>query len=108
VAALLDAGFGYFVWMTHLVVVYVATAVGCQLGLGRASAGTRTTFLLVLALVTVVAVAAAVVHAIQRYRRFRAVPDRRFRMWVTVGGDAIACVAIGWQLIPILLVPVCT
>lgn len=107
VATLLDATFGYFVWVAHLLVVYVATAVACQFGLGSASASTRTTFLLALALVTVAALAIVVLHAIRRFRRFRDVPDRQFRMWVTMAGDAIASVAIGWQLMPILLVPVC-
>jgi hypothetical protein len=107
VGALLDTAFGYFVWAAHFLVVYIATAVSCQLGLGTAGAGTRTTFLAVLALVTAAAAAVVVLHAVRRYRQQRDMPQRRFRMTVTVGNDALATVAIAWQLLAIALVPVC-
>jgi hypothetical protein len=57
--------------------------------------------------VTVAADAIVVVHALRRYRRRREAPEQRFRMSVTIGADAIAAVAITWQLIAILLVPIC-
>lgn len=104
---LLDLGFGFLVWAAHFLAVYVATAVACVLGLGAASASRVATFLTALALVTVVATAVVVWHAIRRYRQHREVPDRHFRMSVTIGADAIAAVAIVWQLFPILLVPAC-
>ncbi|HEU4630044.1 MAG TPA: hypothetical protein VFS08_09855 [Gemmatimonadaceae bacterium] len=107
VRALLDTAFGYFVWAAHFLVVYIATAVSCQLGLGTAGARTRTTFLAVLALVTVAAVAIVALHTVRRYRRQRELPERRFRMAVTIGNDAIAAVAIAWQLLAIALVPLC-
>lgn len=107
VSALLDTVFGYFVWAGHFLTVYIATAVSCQLGLGAASAGTRTTFLAVLALVTVAAVGIVALHAARRYRRQREMPDQRFRMIVTIGNDALATVAIAWQLLAIALVPLC-
>ncbi len=107
IGALLDAAFGYFVWAAHFLVVYVATAVSCQLGLGGAEAGARTTFLVVLALVTVAAAAVVVLHALRRHRWLRDRPERRFRMAVTIGNDAIATVAIAWQLLAIALVPLC-
>lgn len=105
--ALLDTTFGYFVWAAHFLVVYIATAVSCQLGLGTTTGGTRTTFLTVLALVTVAAAAIVVMHAVRRYRQQRDLADRRFRMTVTIGNDAVATVAIAWQLLAIALVPVC-
>jgi hypothetical protein len=105
--ALLDTAFGYFVWATHFLVVYIATAVSCQLGLGTAGAGIRRTFLAVLALVTVAAVAVVVLHAIRRYRHQHDLPGRRFRSTVTIGNDAVAAVAIAWQLLAITLVPLC-
>ena len=79
----------------------------CQLGLGTAPESSRTTFLVVLALVTVAAAAVVVLHATRRYRQQRDLPDRRFRMAVTIGNDAVATVAIAWQLLAITLVPLC-
>lgn len=105
--ALLDTAFGYFVWAVHFLAVYVATAVSCQLGLRAGGAGTRTTFLAVLALVTVAAAAVVVLHAARRHRQLRDDPDRRFRMTVTIGNDAVATVAIAWQLLAVTLVPLC-
>lgn len=107
VRPLLDSAFGFLVWAAHLLTVYVATAVACQLGLGVAGASARTSFLTALAIVTMAAVAIVALHAFRRSRQPGDVPDERFRRSVTIGGDAIAAVAITWQLIAILLVPVC-
>jgi membrane protein implicated in regulation of membrane protease activity len=106
-AWLLDPAFGYFVWAAHLLAVYITAAVACVLGLGAASAATRSTFQATLALATVATAAVVLLHAARRYRQQREMPDLRFRMAVTIGGDAIAAVAIAWQLFPILLVPAC-
>ena len=107
VTPLLDVAFGFFVWAAHLLVVYVSTAVACQLGLGATDAGSRTIFLTALALVTVAAAAIVGLHAVRRYRQQRDVPERRVRMSLTIGCDAIATLAITWQLFAILLVPIC-
>jgi hypothetical protein len=104
---LLDPIFGYFVWAAHLLVVYIAAALACQLGLAAATAATRTTFTAVLALVTVGAAAIVMLHAVRRYRQNPEPADQGFLVWVTVGNDAIATVGILWQLYSILLVPVC-
>jgi len=104
---LLDPAFGLFIWAAHFLAVYVGTAVACVLGLGTASPGARTTFLTVLVALTAVAAALVVGHALWRYRQYRDLPDRRFRMVLTIGNAGIATVGIGWQLFPILLVPVC-
>lgn len=102
----LDLAFGFFVWGAHFLTVYIATAVACVLGVGEASAGARITFLAALALVTVAAAALVLWHAVRRYRQGDAT-ETGFHTSVTVGGDAIATVAISWQLFPILLVPPC-
>ena len=34
-------------------------------------------------------------------------PKKSFRMSIAIGGDAIAAVAILWQLFPFLMVPLC-
>jgi hypothetical protein len=104
---LLDPVFGYFIWAAHLLVVYIAAAIACQLGLGAASAATQTTFTTTLALITVGAAAIVVLHAVRRYRQNREALDEDFSMWVTIGNDAIATVGILWQLYSILMVPVC-
>jgi hypothetical protein len=107
VGALLDVAFGYFVWAAHFLLVYIATAVSCQLALGVAEAGSRTAFLFLLAVVTVVAAAVVLLHAARRYRQHRDLPRQRFRMTVTIGNDAIATVTIAWQLLAVVLVPLC-
>jgi hypothetical protein len=105
--ALLDPAFGFFLWSVHFLVVYIAAAVACVLGLGGASASTRSAFLIALVLVTLVAAAVLAIHGVVRYRQLRGVPDQQFRMSVAIGGDAIAAVAVLWQLFPILMVPLC-
>jgi hypothetical protein len=105
VRPLLDLAFGFFVWAVHLLVVYIGTALACVLGLGAASRGSRTMFVISLGVVTLLAVAVVVSHALRRYRQHRTQPA--FRTAVAMGGDAIACVAIAWQLFPLVLVPVC-
>jgi hypothetical protein len=107
VRALLDAMFGFFVWVAHLLVIYAGTALACQFGLATAGRGARVTAVTVLVIMTIVAGGAVVLHALRRYREQRDVADLRFRMAVTVGCDTIATVAIAWQLLAILLVPIC-
>lgn len=107
VATLLDVGFGFFVWAAHFLAIYIATAVACQLGLGTSGAGVRATFQGVLLAVTVATAGFVVLHAVRRYRSLRDQADDRFRMRVTIGNDAIATIAIAWQLIAVSLVPLC-
>jgi hypothetical protein len=107
VSQLLDGAFGFFVWATHFLVIYIATALACVLGLGTATRDYRISFLAALAIVTAAAAAVVVLHAVRRYRQQRDIPQQRFRMSVTIGCDSIATVAIVWQLFPTLLVPVC-
>ena len=103
---LLDLAFGLFIWALHFLTVYVAAASVCA-GLGAASTGSRTTLLTGLTLVTIAAIATIIFHALRRYRQQHEIPDQHFRMAVTLGCDAIAAVAVAWQLFPILLVPQC-
>jgi hypothetical protein len=104
---LLDPAFGFFVFSIHFLVVYIAEAVACALGLVGTSSGARSGFLWSLALVTLACAAVAIGHSATRYRQQRHDPDQRFRIAMTIGNDAIASVAILLQLFPILLVPVC-
>jgi hypothetical protein len=107
VGPLLDSAFGFFVWAVHLLLVYVSTAIACQLGLGNAGEPSRTLYLTVLIGVTIAAAALVVLHATRRYLRDREDAERRFRMRLTVGCDALATLAIAWQIFPLLLIPVC-
>jgi hypothetical protein len=104
---LLDPVFGFFLWAAHFLIVYIAAAVACALGLGAASADTRTIFLTALVLVTLVAAAVLALHGVLRYRQLRGLPKERFRMSVAIGGDAVAAVAVLWQLFPLGMVPLC-
>ena len=107
VSRVLDLAFGFFVWAAHFLIIYIATAVSCVLGLGGASNAARTGFLTTLALITVAAAVLVIVHGLLRYMTLRAVPEQRFRMSVTVGCDAVAAIAIIGQFLPIFIVPLC-
>jgi hypothetical protein len=107
VGSLLDSVFGFFIWAAHLLVVYVSMAIACQLGLGNAGQAGRTGFITALIGLTVAAAAVVVLHGFRRYRRDGGDPERRFRVWLTVGCDALATIAIGWQVFPLLLIPAC-
>lgn len=100
-AALLDAAFGFLVWAVHLVVIYATTAIWCRLGLARGM------LLVLLVALTVAAAAIVLQHAVRRWRRDRAVEERRFRLSLTAGVDAIATFAILLQLLAIALIPAC-
>ena len=107
VRRILDPAFGLFVWAAHLVVIYVAQAVACVLGVPSRSAQAETAVLAGLAGITVVAAAIVGAHGLRRYRQRAETDDERFLFNIAVGQDAIAAVAILWQLIPIFMVPVC-
>ena len=104
---LLDPIFGFGVWAAHLLVIYVSTAVACQLGLGSRAGNVQSSFLISLGLVTLAAAAVVVWHARRRYRQQSEVRERGFLVRIAVGHDAIAALAILWQLIPLSMVPIC-
>ena len=104
---LLDAVFGFGVWAAHLLIVYVSTAVACQLGLASRAVDVQSTVIVSLVGVTFVSAGAVVWHAVKRYRQQQEMREPGFLLRIAVGHDAIATVAILWQLVPILMVPVC-
>jgi hypothetical protein len=104
---LLDTVVGFFVWAIHLLVIYIATALECQFSPGTVGSGRHRVLLTALALITVLAAALVLLHAIRRYRQQRGLPMQQFRLALTVGSDAIAAIAILWQLLAIVLVPAC-
>ena len=104
---LLDPAFGLFVWAAHLVVIYVANAVFCVLGIPSRNLRAGTSLVIVLAAVTIVAAAIVALHGLRRYRERPAMYNHRFLLRMAVGQDAIAALAILWQLVPIFMSPVC-
>ena len=107
VRPLLDSTLGLGVWALHLLIIYPVTATACQLGLRDATRGGRSTFVAVMVIVTVLALAIVALHALRRHRLFGTMPERQFRIALTIGCDALAGVAIAWQLFALLLVPLC-
>jgi hypothetical protein len=96
---LLDLGFGFFVWAVHFLLIYVGAALACVLESGDLRP--------VWVLLTMAAAGGVVWHGLARYRARERVPDDGFVRAVTVGGDAIALVAILWQLFALAIVPAC-
>lgn len=107
VRRLLDPAFGFFVWAAHLVVIYVANAVFCVLDVTSRNPRAGTALVIALAAVTIVAAAIVGGHGLKRYRERPETPDQGFLFNVAVGQDAIAAMAILWQLVPIFMSPVC-
>ena len=99
VRRLLDAMFGFFVWAMHLLVIYIWEAVACQLG--------RTTFVPGLVIATLIAAAIVIAHGAKRYGQRHETHDHAFLIRIAIGHDALAAVAIVWQLFAILMVPIC-
>ena len=104
---LLDASFGFGVWAIHLLAVYVSTAVACQLGLGARDATLQSRAVVTLVAITLVAAAVVVLHAVTRYRQQKGMQERGFLARLAVGQDAVAALAILWQIIPLTMVPLC-
>ncbi len=104
---MLDATFGFFVWAAHLLLVYIAHAVSCQLGVGRWAFITPAALAGLIVGATIVLAGVVWAHAALRYRRWRRRPEREFRTFLTVGCDLLASIAIVWQLLAVGLIPVC-
>lgn len=107
VRRLLDPAFGFFVWLAHFVVIYVANAVTCGLRLTSEGPGAGSVLVLSLTAVTVGAAMVVALHGVKRFRALATAADAGFLLRVAVGNDAIAAFAILWQLIPIFMSPVC-
>jgi hypothetical protein len=104
---LLDPVFGFGVWAAHLLMVYVSTAVMCQLGLGSREASVHSSVLISLSVVTFVAAALVLWHAVKRYRQRQEMRDHGFLVRIAIGHDAVAALAIVSQLMPLWMVPLC-
>ncbi len=104
---LLDAAFGFFIWAGHLVAIYVANAVFCVLRPVPGNPHADSALVIALAVVTIAAAAVVGLHGLRRYRERPETHNHGFLLRIAVGNDAIAVLAILWQLIPIVMTPVC-
>jgi len=104
---LLDPAFGFFVWIGHLILIYVAAAVACGLGLVTVDRDGQSGLVVALATVTIAAAALVGVHGVRRFGQRQAASDGGFLLSIAVGHDALAALAILWQLIPISMTPPC-
>ena len=107
VRLLLDPAFGLFVWAGHLIVIYVANAVFCVLVAPSADSRAARSHVFALAAITIVAAAVVGIHGLTRYRRQPETHNHGFLIRMAVGQDALAVLAILWQLVPIFMSPVC-
>jgi hypothetical protein len=103
---LLGSAFGFFVWATHFLVLYIASAVACQLS-AVAVLSPGGVFLTALACLTTIAASVVIAHAFLQWRGKRCHTEQLFLTRIAVGQDAIAALAIMWQLIPLFTVPLC-
>jgi hypothetical protein len=98
-----DPVVGLLIWAAYFLVVYVAFAVACVIGLGLAEPGVQTGFRVGLAALTVVSLAGIAAHGIARWRSLHT----GFMARLAVTLDFVAFFAVLWMLSPILTVPVC-
>jgi hypothetical protein len=104
---LLDPVFGFFVWAGHFFVIYITEAIACQLAFAFRDERVHSGLLIVLAFITGLSAAVVMAHGFGRWKRRGEGGDHGFTVGITAGNDALAAVAILWQLFPIFTAPVC-
>jgi hypothetical protein len=105
VLRLVGSAFGFFAWAAHFLAVYIAQAVACQLSVVSVMSP-GAVFRGSLATVTVLVAVVVAGHAWHTWQQ-HAEGDDAFLARIGIGQDAIATIAIAWQLIPIFTVPLC-
>lgn len=96
VASMLQIHAGVMVWALHFTVIYGFTALTCARGLPLA------TVPWVMAIATVAAVTACTGIALAGLRH-----AGRFESWMSAALAGLALIAIVWEALPVLLVPIC-
>lgn len=104
--SLLGSAAGFYVWAAHLLIVYMAQAVACQLAVVSVASPGRG-LIMALAIFTVLAAVLVIIHGRQQWRQRHGTNDTAFLARLAAGQDAIAALAILWQLIPLFTVPLC-
>lgn len=87
---------GVIVWALHFGALYGLTALAC-------ARGWQSLVVPSIALATALAAILALLIVVAGWRR-----RARFESWMTAGIAALALVAIVWEAIPVLIVPICT
>jgi hypothetical protein len=105
---------GLLVWAAHFALIYAVTAVVCARGLQDQRLWGFGALPLSITLATVAALAAALVILLIGVRRYATAEPRHderpvdaFMDYTTVTIAALSLVAIAWNAVPILIVPVC-
>lgn len=103
---ILDPGFGFVVWATHFLGIYVPIAVGCAVA-GTPFSGHHFLVRNIFVGATIVAVSLVVGHTIWRWSHRDRADDPRMLMKVTLWRNGIAIAAMLALLIPALERPLC-
>jgi hypothetical protein len=103
---LLDPAFGLVIWALHFTTSYVIVSVQCAVAGAPDAAGAAGLRASLVGL-TLAAVGVVAVHSARRYAARRSLRDHQFLLGITLGHNAIACVAMLWLLFPILETPLC-
>lgn len=111
VGAMLRMLSGLLIWATHFVLLYVFSALACARGFWGwrwLGIGVVPWFVGVATLAAVAAVLIVAVRSL-RYAGGRLPPENasRFVHWMTAAIGGLSLLAILWNAMPVLLVPVC-
>jgi hypothetical protein len=105
---------GFIIWAARFLAIYVFTALACAKGFAGASLADIGIVPAFIGAATLIAIAAniwVILHGVSRVRRqpeardeFDAVP---FVGYVAAAVAALSIVAIVWETLPVLIIPVC-
>lgn len=99
---LLRASAPLLVWGVHFFLCYAFIAIGCTAGMGQ------TLLKAVLLAATALALAVSGAMALRSWRRVNGPAPRRLRDLAALCGAGLAVMGVGWTLIPLWLLDVCS
>ena len=98
---------GPVVWAIHFLAIYGFTAIACARPDGRGTAIVPA-FILTVTVAAVAVLGATIVLAMRDHKRSSGPPGvSRFVHGLTAATAALVIVAVVWEALPVLLVPVC-
>jgi hypothetical protein len=103
---------GFLIWAAHFAAIYGLTGLACARGFAETRWFAIPLVLLVVGLLTVVAVAVTAMLIVRASRDARLSTVRIdatacFIEWMTASAGGLAIVAMIWDALPVLMVPVC-